>query len=66
MVHPTLSTSAAEGDPLPQFKDQIVYCNEKGKEFIFTMNAAKPVKKDHDYAEAIWRCLSKEREGGRG
>ena len=51
---------------LPQFKDQIVYCNEKGKEFIFTMNAAKPVKKDHECAEAIRRCLSKEREGRKG
>ena len=51
---------------LPQFKDQIVYCNEKGKEFIFTMNAAKPVKKDRECAEAIRRCLSKEREGRKG
>ena len=51
---------------LPQFKDQIVYCNKKGEEFIFTMNAAKPVKKDQECAEAIRRCLSKEREGKKG
>ena len=51
---------------LPQFKDQIVYCNKKGEEFIFTMNAAKPVKEDHECAEAIRRCLSKEREGRKG
>ena len=50
---------------LPQFKDQIVYCNKKG-DFIFTMNAAKPVKKDQECAEAIRRCLSKEREGMKG
>ena len=50
---------------LPQFKDQIVYCNKKG-DFIFTMNAAKPVKKDQECAEAIRRCLSKEREGKKG
>lgn len=63
MVHPTLSTSAAEGDPLPQFKDQIVYCNKKGEDFIFVMNAANPAKKDQECAEEIRRCLSKEREG---
>ena len=51
---------------LPQFKDQIVYCNKKREEFIFTMNAAKPVKKDQECAEAIRRCLSKEREGKKG
>ena len=50
---------------LPQFKDQIIYCNKKG-DFIFTMNAAKPVKKDQECAEAIRRCLSKEREGKKG
>ena len=49
---------------LPQFKDQIVYCNMK-RDFIFTMNAANPVKKDQECAEAIRRCLSKEREGGK-
>ena len=48
---------------LPQFKDQIMYCNKKGEDFIFTMNAATPVKKDHECAEVIRRCLSKEREG---
>ena len=50
---------------LPQFKDQIVYCNKKGEDFIFSINAAKPVKKDQECAEAIRRCLSKEREGGK-
>ena len=48
---------------LPQFKDQIVYCNKKGEEFIFTMNAAKPVKKDQECAEAIRRCLREGRKG---
>ena len=48
---------------LPQFKDQIMYCNKKGEDFIFTMNAATPVKKDQECAEVIRRCLSKEREG---
>ena len=48
---------------LPQFKDQIVYWGKR--DFIFTMNAAKPVKKDQECAEAIRRCLSKEREGGK-
>ena len=51
---------------LPQFKDQIVYCNKKGVEFIFTLNAAKPMKKDQECAEAIRRCLSVEREGRKG
>ena len=48
---------------LPQFKDQLIYCHEKGKDFIFTLNAAKPVKKDRECAEAIRECLNREEEG---
>ena len=50
---------------LPKFKDQIIYCNEEGEDFIFTMNAAKPEKKDKECAEAIRKCLSGDREGRR-
>ena len=48
---------------LPQFKEQLIYCHEKGKDFIFTLNAAKPVKKDRECAEAIRECLNREEEG---
>ena len=48
---------------LPRFKEQIVYCDEEMKEFIFTMNAKKPTKKDKECAEAIRRCLGGKREG---
>ena len=48
---------------LPKFKDQIIYCNKKGEDFIFTINGAKPEKKDHECAEAIRTCLSEEKEG---
>ena len=48
---------------LPRFKEQIVFCDEKMEEFIFTMNAKKPVKKDKECAEAIRRCLGGKREG---
>ena len=50
---------------LPKFKDQIIFCNKEGEDFIFTMNAAKPVKKDKECAEAIRKCLSGDREGRR-
>ena len=48
---------------LPQFKDQLIYCHEKGKDFIFTLNAVKPVKKDRECAEVIRKCLNREEEG---
>ena len=48
---------------LPQFKEQLIYCHEKGEDFIFTLNAAKPVKKDRECAEAIRECLNREEEG---
>ena len=50
---------------LPQFEDQIIYCDENMESFIFTMNAAKPVKKDRECAEAIRRCLSGKRDGSK-
>ena len=50
---------------LPQFKEQLIYCHEEGKDFIFTLNAAKPVKKDRECAEAIRECLNREEEGGK-
>ena len=48
---------------LPQFKERIVFCDSTMEDFIFTMNAAKPVKKDKECAEAIRRCLSGKKEG---
>ena len=48
---------------LPRFKDRIIYCNEKGEEFVFTLNAAKPEKGDRECGEAIRECLNKEEEG---
>ena len=50
---------------LPKFKDQIIFCNEEGEDFIFTMNAAKPGKEDKECAEALRGCLSGDREGRR-
>ena len=48
---------------LPKFKDQIIF--KEGEDFIFTLNAAKPGKKDTECAEAIRVCLSGDREGKR-
>ena len=45
---------------LPQFKEQLIFCDKKGEDFIFTLNAEKPVKEDKECAEAIQRCLSEE------
>ena len=50
---------------LPKFNDQIIFCNKEGEDFIFTMNAAKPAKKDKECAKAIRGCLSGDREGKR-
>ena len=50
---------------LPKFKDQIIFCNKEGEDFIFTLNAAKPAKEDKECAEAIRECLSGDREGRR-
>ena len=47
----------------PQFKERIVFCDSTMEDFIFTMNAAKPAKKDKECAEAIRRCLSGKKEG---
>ena len=45
---------------LPQFKEQLIFCDKKGEDFIFTLNAKNPEKKDKECAEAIRRCLSEE------
>ena len=45
---------------LPQFKEQLIFCDKKGEDFIFTLNAEKPVKEDKECADAIRRCLSEE------
>ena len=44
---------------LPQFKEQLIYCNEKAEDFIFTMNAAMPDDEDKKCGQAIRECLSK-------
>ena len=38
---------------LPQFKDQLIYCDEQLEEFIFTMNAKQPEKEDRETANVI-------------
>ena len=44
---------------LPQFREQLIYCDTKKDDFIFTLNAAKPEKEDRECAESIRKCLSK-------
>ena len=43
---------------LPQFREQLIYCDTKKDDFIFTLNAAKPEKEDRECAERIRKCLS--------
>ena len=50
---------------LPHFKEQIVFCDETMKDFIFTINAKKPEPKDRKCADAIRRCLSGKKEGSK-
>ena len=50
---------------LPQFREQLIYCDTEKDDFIFTLNAAKPEKEDRECAESIRKCLSEVGEGGR-
>ena len=50
---------------LPQFREQLIYCDTKREDFVFTLNAAKPEKEDRECAESIRECLSEVGEGGR-
>ncbi|CAI8022024.1 hypothetical protein GBAR_LOCUS12966, partial [Geodia barretti] len=50
---------------LPQFREQLIYCDTKRDDFVFTLNAAKPEKEDRECAERIRECLSEVGEGGR-
>ena len=50
---------------LPHFREQIVFCDETMKDFIFTINAKKPEPKDRKCADAIRRCLSGKKEGSK-
>ena len=47
----------------PEFKEQLIFCDSTGKDFIFTLNAAKPEDKDRECGQAIRECLSKSEEG---
>ncbi|CAI8033815.1 hypothetical protein GBAR_LOCUS19067 [Geodia barretti] len=50
---------------LPQFREQLIYCDTERDDFVFTLNAAKPEKEDRECAEIIRECLSRGGEGGR-
>ena len=43
---------------LPQFREQLIYCDTEKDDFIFTLNAAKLEKEDRECAERIRKCLS--------
>ena len=64
----TTSEAAREIPTLPKKKPTgtVQSAAEGSLNSNFTMNAAKPGKKDQECAEAIRRCLSKEREGRKG
>ena len=49
---------------LPQFREQLIYCDIQKEDFIFTLNAAKPEKEDKECADNIRECLSEVGEGG--
>ena len=48
---------------LPQFKEQLIYCDTQKKDFVFTLNAAKPEKEDKECADSVRECLSEVGEG---
>ena len=43
---------------LPQFKGQLIYCDEQLEKFIFTMNAKQPDKRDSDTANKIQKTIT--------
>ena len=43
---------------LPQFRDQLIYCDEQLEEFIFIMNAKEPESKDRDTANTIRKKIT--------
>ena len=49
---------------LPQFREQLIYCDTQKEDFVFTLNAAEPEKEDKECAESIRECLSEVGEGG--
>ena len=48
---------------LPQFREQLIYCDTQKKDFVFTLNAAKPEKEDRECADSVRECLSEVGEG---
>ena len=48
---------------LPQFRDQLIYCDNQLKKFIFTMNAKHPEGRDRDTANEIRRVITEECPG---
>ena len=48
---------------LPQFKGQLIYCDEQLEDFIFTMNAKQPEKMDRETANIIRNIITKECPG---
>ena len=45
---------------LPHFRDQIIFCDETLKSFVFTINAQQPEAKDKECAEALRAFLGKQ------
>ena len=50
---------------LPQFRDQLIYCDEQLEEFIFTMNAKEPEGKDTATANTIRKRITEVCSGER-
>ena len=48
---------------LPELKEQLIFCDQEGEDFIFTLNARKPENKDRESGQAIRECLRKSEEG---
>ena len=45
---------------LPQFQEQLIYCDRQLKKFIFTMNAKQPEERDRHTANEIRRVITEE------
>ena len=47
---------------LPEFKEQLIFCDSTGEDFIFVLNAANPDDNDKECGQAIRKSLSKSDE----
>ena len=60
---PTSLVDGLKAIVLPQFREQLIYCDAQPEKFIFTMNAKKPEDRDRNTANQIRKVITEECPG---